>query len=240
MPSLHETSILHAGVLGAWLTAGGALVSGPLSFALVEATHPQPPWQGAETFVRSFHPIQTVPFFCGFMLLSGFAVLIATLHALAPARLRVRTTTALIFTAAFVTLISFNYIVQTTFVPGLVSDASRAQDFAITLFSMSCPSSLAWALEMWGYALLGAATWLIAPVLHETAIERATGWLLTANGPLSIGPAVLMAFSPGWVLAPAGIISFVVWNVLVIGLGVLAALSLRRRLHPSTERQVTL
>jgi hypothetical protein len=53
--------------------------------------------------------------------------------------------------------------------------------------------------------------------------------LLIANGPLSIRPALLTAFVPGWVLTPGGIASFVLWNVLVIALGVFAALALRRR-----------
>lgn len=228
--SAHDReALLRVGICGGWLTAAGALVSGPLSFALVEATHPQPPWQGAETFVRSYHPIQTVPFFCGFALLSGFACLIASLHNIAPQRLRARTTTALIFTAAFAAVIAFNYIVQTTFVPGLVADYSHQHDTAITIFSMSCPGSLAWSLEMWGYALLGAATWLVAPVLQASTLERWTSWLLVANGPLSIGPALLTAWVPGWVLAPAGIASFVLWNGLVIALGILVALSLGKR-----------
>lgn len=227
---LERAGLLRLGVWGGWLTAAGALISGPLSFALVEATHPQPKWQGAETFARSFHLIQTVPFFCGFVLVSGFAALLASLHSIAAPSQRARTTMALVFTAAFTAIISFNYIVQTTFVPGLVASYAPEHNLAITIFSMSCPASLAWALEMWGYALLGAATWLIAPVLQtQSPLERWTRWLLIANGPLSIGPALLTALVPGWVLAPAGIASFVLWNALVIALGILGALALSKR-----------
>lgn len=219
----------RAAARGALLTALGAAASGPLGFALVTATHPQPAWQSAEVFARAYHPIQTVPFYLGFLLIGGFVALIAALHHMAPPRLRVRTSCALVFAAAFTALISFNYIVQTTFVPGLLAHYTARHDAAIAVFSMSCPSSLAWALEMWGYGLLGVATWLVAPVLHATALERWTARLLVANGQLSIAGALLTALIPGWVFTPAGLAAFALWNALVIALGVIGAIALNER-----------
>jgi hypothetical protein len=58
-------------VYGAWLTLCGTLLSGPLSLVLVTATHPQPAWAGAAPFVRHYHPLQTLPFFLGFLLVGG-------------------------------------------------------------------------------------------------------------------------------------------------------------------------
>lgn len=220
-----------AALRGAQLTLFGAVTSGPLGFAVVAATHPQPAWQNTELFVRSFHPVQVIPFYFGFSLIGGFVLLIAALHAMAPPALRVRTTCALIFTAAFAALISLNYIVQTTFVPSLVGHYTPARADAIASFSMSCPSSLAWGLEMWGYGVLGVATWLVAPVLRETALERWTARLLVANGVVSIAGALGTGLYPGWVLTTAGFAAFAGWNALVIALGILGWRALATHEH---------
>jgi hypothetical protein len=217
----------------ALLTAFAAAASGPVGFLVVGATHPQPSWQSGDLFARSYHPIQTLPFYLGFGLVAGFALWMGALHRLAGPSMRLRTTCALVFTAAFVAVISVNYIIQTTFVPGLATSPIAAQRDAIGLFSMSSPRSLGWALEMWGYGLLGVATWLAAPVLHETPLERWTARLLVANGQLSIASALLTGLAPGWVLTNAGLIAFLVWNVLVIALGIVGWLALRHRASAS-------
>lgn len=225
----------RAAANGALLIAIGAASSGPLGFALVAATHPQPPWQGGALFARSFHPIQTLPFYLGFVLMMGCASFIAALHRMAAPELRTRTGCGVIATAAFAALISFNYIVQTTFVPGLVAHYAPQNDTALAIFSMSCPSSLAWALEMWGYGLLGVATWLVAPVLDRTSLERWTARGLVANGAMSIAGALLTALVPGWVLTPAGLGAFGAWNVLVIAVGIAGWLALRTRVTRPSE-----
>ena len=91
--------------------------------------------------------------------------MIAALHTLADGPLRARATAALGFAAAFAALIFFNYIVQTTFLPALVQGGSTENAVLISAFALSNPRALGWAIEMWGYAVLGVATWLIAPVL---------------------------------------------------------------------------
>jgi hypothetical protein len=229
------TSAERAAATGALLITLGATSSGPLGFALVALTHPQPPWQGGALFARSFHPIQTLPFYLGFVLITGFGLFIAALHRMAAPALRVRTTCSLIATAAFTALIAFNYILQTTFVPGLAARYTPASDAALAIFSMSCPSSLAWALEMWGYGLLGVATWLAAPVLGRTPLERWTARGLIANGAMSIAGALLTALIPGWVLSPAGLAAFGVWNVLVIATAAVGWLALRAPVTRQTE-----
>ena len=76
-------------------------------------------------FAQNYHPVQTLPFFFGFAMITGYIMLLA----------------ALIF---------FNYICQTTFVPALSSDYRPEYDPIISTFSLANPRSLSWTIEMWG------------------------------------------------------------------------------------------
>ena len=138
------------------------------------------------------------------------------------------TGTALAFVAAFGALVFLNYVIQTTFVPSLVHDP-EANGPLLSALTMSNPSSLGWGLEMWGYGLLGVATWLVAPVFQGSRLERATYFAFVANGPLSIVPAFLTALRPRWVLTASGLLSFALWNLLVVVMSVLSLLVFRKR-----------
>jgi hypothetical protein len=223
------------GLCGALLTLFGILVSGPPALLLVNATHPQPPWQSAELFAKNFHPVQTLPFFGGFFLIGGFVLLLSSLHAIANKQHRAWATSALVFASAYAAMISINYTIQTTFVPELARHYSASNDALLAAFSMTNPASLAWGIEMWGYGLLGVATWLASPVFGNGRIERATAWTFAANGPASVVPAVLTALRPGWVMTRAGIASFIVWNVLVVAMCVLATLVFWKQAAPVSK-----
>ena len=215
------------------MTIFGVFVSGPLTLALVEATHPQPVWQGARVFSENVHPVQTLPFFGGFFLISGFVMLVGSLHALAGENLRARSSAALVFVAAYAALVCFNYVVQTTFVPTLARHYEPGNDALLGALTMSNPTSLAWGLEMWGYALLGVATWMVADVFGPGRVERLASWAFAANCPVSVIPAVLTALSPGWVMTTAGIVAFALWNALVLAMAALAFVALR---HERSQR----
>lgn len=218
---------IRAALLGAVVTLAGIVLSGPVSLALVRL-HPQPAWTGPEAFARAYHPVQTIAYFTGFLLVGGSIYLIAALQTLANEALRPRATAALGFTAAFAALIFFNYVVQTTFVPGLVRGHGAEDATLITAFSFSNPRSLGWAIEMWGYAVLGVATWLVAPVLSERGpLGRGAAALFVANGPVSIAGGVWTAASPGWVMTPAGLGLFAAWNLLMIVMLVVTIAALR-------------
>lgn len=208
----------RVGVYGAIAALVGAILSGPVAVTVVAVTHPQPPWQGAGTFAASYHPIQLLPYAFGFVLVTGFILVMATLHALAEPRHRALTTTALVLTAAFASFVFLNYVLQTTVVPELARDVT-ANAALVSALSLSNPRSLGWALEMWGYGFLGGATWLVAPVLGR---HRAAEWAFIANGPISILGAVWTVLRPGWELGGAGLVLFAVWNVLVVVMAALA------------------
>jgi hypothetical protein len=207
----------------------GVIVSGPVAVLVVTRVHPQPAWQGAARFADELHPIQLLPYAGGFVLVGGLVALIASLHTLAPATHRARSTFALALAAAFAALIVLNYVLQTTFVPALARPYRPENDALIAALSISNPRSLAWALEMWGYALLGVATWAIAPVFRDAGIERAAAATYGLNGVISVAGGVATALAPGWVMTVPGGIAYAAWNAVVVIMAIFTIIAMRRR-----------
>lgn len=135
----------------------------------------------------------------------------------------------LISAAAFVALIFFNYINQTTFLPALARGYRPEYDPLITLLSFSNPRSLCWAIEMWGYALLGVSTILAAPVLRRNWLEKATAGLMVANGIISLVGGFVTSADLSWVMTPTGPANYIAWNVLA--LAVCFGVSMYRRMN---------
>jgi hypothetical protein len=196
--------------VGALMTAAAGLASGPIAAGVVAAVHPQPPWQDAATFVAALHPIQMLPYLLALPLIAGQVLLVAGLHARAPEAMRARTSAALVFVAIYGALITFNYVLQTTFVLALAARATPIDAPVLAATTMANPRSLAWALEMWGYGASGVATWLVAP-----AIGGRAGVALRANGVICVAGALITVAAPGWVLTPAGLVMFVAWNLVI-------------------------
>ncbi|MFO7635486.1 MAG: DUF4386 family protein [Caldilinea sp.] len=226
---MRTTSALRAGIWGAALTVAGILLSGPIGLLAVTMLQPSPPWVDVATYAQSFHPIQTAPFFGGFLLVGGYVVMMAALYQLAEEQQKTNALIAVVFTGVFATLIFFNYINQTTFIPALVQEYRAGYDPAISTFSLANPLSLCWAIEMWGYAFLGVATWLTASIFNRNRVEKTTAWLMIANGAVSIVGGFVTAWSLGWVLTMPGVVSYVGWNILVLALSIFVILSLRKR-----------
>jgi hypothetical protein len=236
LPNVSEPrSALRAGIVAATCTLVGTVASGPFAQLVVATSHPQPSWQDARTFATHYHPVQALPFFLGFLLVAGFVLLVTSLHCLASARLRARTQSAVVFTAVFAALVLFNYAVQTTIVAALATRYEEASASLLAALTMANPISIGWSLEMWGYAWLGVATWLVAPVFDGLGVERAARATFTANGPLSVVGAFWTALQPGWVMTRAGLIAFAAWNALVIAMAVLALMAFRRRMRSRAE-----
>jgi hypothetical protein len=232
------TATMKACRMGMWsalCTLLGTLLSGPLAVIVLAKLHPQPPWQGAELFARSFHVSQTFPYFAGFFLVGGFVTLMASLHALATDEQKPRTAAALSFTSAFAALVFLNYIVQTTFVPNLARHYDPDNAAILAQFSMANPASLAWALEMWAWGLLGVATWLVSTVFAHGKLDRLAASTLVANGVSSALSALFTALRPEWVMTPAGLVGFSIWNVLIFAMSTLVLLALRQRLRQETD-----
>jgi len=206
----------------------GAVTSGPLGVAVLAVAYPQPAWTNAATWAGAYRDIQILPYVFGYLLVSGFLFLLAYLHRLAPEDRKGRSTVALAFAAIFGAMIFTNYALQTTAVPWLLKGGQQdGMAFAAQL-TMANPRSLGWALEMWGYAALGAATWLAAPAFGGTKLARLTGALFVANGPLSIAAAIGAVLWPQWLTSDAGLVLYLLWNLLVVVMLLTAVGALRR------------
>jgi hypothetical protein len=196
----------------------GAILSGPVAVAVVNLSAPQPAWQGVEVFVASYHWIQTLPYLFGYLLLAGFVCFTAACHARAGER-RAATSAALICTGVYAVLVFTNYTLQVGFIPRSLS----ARPEYLALLTMANPRSFAWFLEMFGYAAMGAATWLLAAGFGGDRRGELIRYLLMANGIASIAGAAFVSLRDAWVFSASGLVSFALWNaIVVIGFGLIA------------------
>lgn len=214
----------------------GSISSGPFALWLVAVTHPQPRWQDASTFVGAFHRVQLLPYVFGIVLIGGFVLLVAALHRSADGRWRSRTTVGVMCAAAFAAMIATNYAIQTTLVPALVRRFTSADGPLIAALAMASPDSLGWTLEMWGYGVIGVATWLVAPVLRQFHGGRIAAALCVANGAISLAGTALTVAAPGWVLTTSGLLLFGAWNVLVAALAIAVIRAARSPAPPAQAR----
>ena len=231
----NQNTVLRLGKLGALINIAGIVLSGPIGLALILLLHPTPAWDTPTLWAETYHPIKTLPFFFGFLLVGGYILMMAAAHELAEEQDRVYTSIALLFTSGFVTLIFFNYISQTTFMPALARNYRPEYDALISGFSFDNPLSLSWAIEMWGYALLGVATIFAARIFTRNRTEKITAYLMIANGVISVLGALVAAANLGWVMTLPGLISYNAWNALVFALAVFFYLSLRKRMVEESQ-----
>lgn len=122
-----------------------------------------------------------------------------------------------------------NYIIQNTLVPASVAGYNPGKDLLLETFTMTNPTSIARALEMWGYGFLGLGTWLCAPFFKNNGIEQVAKILFIMNGVVSIIGAIWTAMGPEWALATGGINSFVARNILFLSMAILAILVFGQR-----------
>jgi len=198
----------------------GAMLSGPVSTGMVMIIRPQPAWVDPAVFMSHYHWIQAIPFILGFALLFGSCFFVAIASSIASEGLhKTRANLALITASVYATLISFNYIIQVAYVPMLVKSNQPMAGY----LTMSNPSSVCWAIEMFGYLFQGIAFWLLSPVFRANKHGSMIQWLLVVNLILSVGGAVAACIDVAWAMKPFGLIMFVVWNlVLAVLMGTIA------------------
>ncbi len=211
-----ERPWLRMGIVGATCSAAGIIFSGPVAVALVQWLHPQPEWAGALAWAANQHPVQMLPYLFGLPLVAGYLMQAIAIYGVAPPEEKPRTMLGLVLTAMFGTLILFNYLTQTTFMPALAQHYRPRLDSAVETFSLSNPVSLAWAIEMWAWGVLGIAGALWVRSLRGSNLEAITGDLLLANGAVSVAGVVVTVISPGWEFTAAGTAAYVGWNLLVL------------------------
>jgi hypothetical protein len=94
---------------------------------------------------------------------------------------------------------------------------------------MNSPTAICWAIEMFGYGFLGLASLCAVPALPGGGVRRVSRLLLWANGLLSVAGAALTARDSRWVLTPAGLVAFLAWNAVILGMVLALVLALRGR-----------
>ncbi|MEW6508895.1 MAG: hypothetical protein AB1432_14235 [Bacteroidota bacterium] len=199
------------------ITITGIILSGPIGI-LIAQIKPQPAWQGEIVFIANYHYVQTVPYLFGFLLILGFTLFMSASFRLASTGYqKILRIAANIFTAVYVAMIGLNYAIQTALVPALIY---KNPSFA-GLFTMANPQSVGWILEMFGYGFLGIAAILIAPVFNKGIRMNLIRYLLTANGVISILGAAATTLGTNWLMEWPGIVSVVVWNLLILVIMVL-------------------
>jgi len=222
-----EKQAISIGVWGAVLTIIGTLFSGPVSVLLISSIKQQPLWESVGLFVENYHVIQTVPFYFGFLLVSGSLCIFAAIHTLS--QNKGMTLLGLIFASIGCGVVFLNYLTQNTLIPALVRNYTPEFDPIISIFTMSNPLSFAWALEMWGYGFLGVGTWLVSGFFDNTSVGKSAKFIFIANGIVSIVGALWTSFDLPWVYRTSGLVSYVLWNILYILLAVFFYLVLRNR-----------
>jgi len=209
-----DSSVLYRLIaISAGVVIAGMILSGPPGVFLVSQLHPQPEWTDAATFIKNYHPLQLLPYAGGFVLIIGFSFFIASAYQLAVlSSLKVPAVLAVIFVAAFAVMIGLNYTLQVAWVPVLV----RTEDPLLARITMHNPQSVAWALEMFGFAFLGLSTWCISLVFWGSKRMSTIRYLLIANGFVSIASAIIATGEVAWFYDTAGIIAYVSWNLLIV------------------------
>lgn len=223
----HEKSgNYRLGIFAGVITFIGTLISGPITFLGVSAIKPQPEWISAQVYVENYHPIQSVTFYFGFLLILGSVMMIAFIHYKQKSS---KSLLAVIFTAIAAGLISFNYSTEATIIPALVRNYSSELDPIIQILAVTNPYSIFWSIEMWGYGFLGLGTLLAMGYFRGQGIEGWAKALFLANGILSIVGALITGIYVEWVLSTVGLVSYALWNVLYMILAILFLLVLKRR-----------
>ncbi len=217
--NFNDGIVLNFGIIGAVLIVFGTIFP---SFFAIFLQPKQPIWESAAVFVRNYHVIQSLPFYFGFFLVGGSLMLLIAIYQLADSKHS--PLAGLVFGVTGGAIVCINYIIQTTYIPAVVSEYTPDQAIILQSLSMANPTSLTWALEMWGYGGIGIGTWLAASYFGTTKPERFVKVLFILNGILSLFGAVWTAVDLGWVLTTPGYISFGVWNMLYL---VLAIASIR-------------
>jgi hypothetical protein len=82
--------------------------------------------------------------------------------------------------------------------------------------------------------LLGLGSWLAAPVLNASRLERRAAALLAGNGVIGIAGAAISVARLEWVLGTPGLLSYAAWNAYFLLTLALVGLALKRRVAAPT------
>jgi hypothetical protein len=216
METATRNETFQFGITATYVNIFGIIFSGLVFPVLTMIFCPQPEWQGAALFVKSFHPLQTATFFCGYFLVIGSLLTFIVLYLTARIEKKVWALSALAINVIFTAIVFLNYIIQTTYVPYIAVNNPPETVSVLAVFTMANPGSFVWALEMYGWGGIGLSFIFMAFIFAKQKYEGTLKVLFLANGICSFASAIMTSINMKWLFSPAGLTALVVWNVLVL------------------------
>jgi hypothetical protein len=188
-------------------------------FARPEAIIPYP-----YTDVVSFIPMDYVWIYPGFLLALSFVVLMACIHAYAPAERKIFSQIGLTFAAIYAAVIATDYFIQfTTVQPSLLAGETAG----LSLITQYNPHGIFIALEGIGYMMMSVAFLFAAPVFTGGKIERAIRWLFVSGFVLGVLSFIVLSLAKYDVVAYEVTILSIDWIVLIVN-GILLSILFKR------------
>lgn len=212
---IKQQHLFRFGKIAVIVNMAGIILSGLVFPVLAMLLTPQPAWQGAEVFVKSYHPLQTATFFCGFFLVLGSLFTFVALYLTSGSERKVWALSALMVNVVFTAVVFLNYIIQTTYIPHLAMNNPPETSYILPAFTMANPGSLAWALEMYGWGGIGLSFICMAFAFTGDNTARILKKLFLVNGITSFTSAIMTSIDMNWLFSTAGLVALVVWNALV-------------------------
>ncbi len=182
-------------------------------------------WQGIETFVATFQPIQMLSLVPSLFLVPAFVVLMVSIHYYAAPDKKIWSELGIAFALIYAGMATINYLVQLTAVR--LSILNRETD-GLAMFVMGNPHSLFWVLASC-YVFMNLAMLFAAPVFDGGKLERWIRWLFYANGATMITSLIGITLD---VKAVYLLLSLVPWCVVFAPTTALVAVLFRRAPSP--------
>jgi hypothetical protein len=135
-------------------------------------------WDGIETFIASFQPVQMLPIFPSLLLAPTFTALMVCIHSYAIEEKKIWSHLGLAFTIIYATMASMNYMVQ--LIPVWRSITNGETD-GLAMFVLGNPHSIFWALA-YAYIFMNLAMLFTAQVFWGTPLEKRIRLLFILNG----------------------------------------------------------
>ncbi|HCY74511.1 MAG TPA: hypothetical protein DHV28_01195 [Ignavibacteriales bacterium] len=206
---------LRFGKTAVYLNMFGIIFSGLIFPVLSALITPQPKWQDAELFIKSFHPLQTATYFCGYFLVIGSLLTFIVLYTISKSERKLLALSALIINVVFTSVVFLNYIIQTTYIPFLAINNPPEAVYVLPVFTMGNPGSFAWALEMYGWGGIGLSFIFMSFIFDKGKYEKLLKILFIVNGVSSCLSALMTSINMNWLFSPAGFAALIFWNILV-------------------------
>jgi len=203
--------------LGAWLQLIAVVIGGPLLVMVVNTVAPQPAWSDITTFSSHYSFLQSLPYWAGIILIIGNVLFVVSAGRFPEVRETPLYPLALIAVAIYSALIAFNYTIQVAYIPAAV----HSPTVGLELFSMTNANSISWALEMFGYAILGISVWLVAPAFKGNTVRNIIRWLLIVDAVASVLGVALAVVFIGSMLNEGALVGYYFWNALVALIAIL-------------------